>query len=88
MDADAPIPVPIREQEGSGDKGRATLDCGEAETPYLGWGALKGSRDAEIFAPGPLVRLEGCLGGQGHVTDKSEGVVKGRFCPRRNLCIY
>lgn len=88
MDADAPTPVPIREQEGSGDKGMATSGCGEAERSYLGWGALKGSRDAEIFAPGPLVGLEGCLGGQGHVTcvwDRSEGMVKG---PRRNLCIY
>lgn len=32
----APIAVPIREQEGSGDEGTTTSGCGEAERSHLG----------------------------------------------------
>lgn len=42
MDANVPVPVPIIEREGCGDKGTTPSGCGEAEHSYLGWGTLKG----------------------------------------------
>lgn len=49
-----------------------------------------------FFFSGPLAGVPGCLGGQApnRATslvfgdrDRSDGVMTGSFCPRRNLCI-